>query len=62
MFWKELEMLYVKCLALGLMQGQFFFFFKWSFPGGPVVKNPPSNAGVTSWMPGLGRSHMPWGN
>ena len=26
MFWKELEMLYVKCLALGLMQGQFFFF------------------------------------
>ena len=24
MFWKELEMLYVQCLVLGLLQGQFF--------------------------------------
>ena len=33
------------------------------FPGGPVVKNPPSNAGkqVPSLVGEL-RSHMPWGN
>ena len=28
------------------------------FPGGAVVKNPPANAGDTSSIPGLGRSHM----
>ena len=27
---------------------------KWDFPGGPVVKNPPSNAGDSSLIPGLG--------
>ena len=46
----------------------------WGFPGGPVVKNPPStgfpggavveslpaNAGDTGSSPGLGRSHMLW--
>ena len=32
------------------------------FPGGAVVKNPPANAGDTGSSPGLGRSHMPWGN
>ena len=26
--------------------------------GGPVVKNPPANAGDTGLIPGLGRSHM----
>ena len=31
-------------------------------PGGSVVKNPPVNAGDMGWIPGLGRSHMPWGN
>ena len=33
------------------------------FPGGPVVKNPPYNAGdpVQSLVREL-RSHMPWGN
>ena len=30
-----------------------------NFPGGPVVKNPPANAGDTGSTPGLGRSHMP---
>ena len=40
--------------------------------GGPVVKNPPSNAGDAGSVPGRGtkiphavgelRSHMPWGN
>ena len=28
------------------------------FPSGPVVKNPPANAGDTGSIPGLGRSHV----
>ena len=32
------------------------------FPGGPVVRNPPANAGDMASTPGLGRSHMPWDN
>ena len=35
---------------------------KWlasGFPGGPVAKNPPCNAGDTSSIVGLVRSHMP---
>ena len=32
------------------------------FPDGPVVKNPPCNAGDTGSIPGPGRSHMPQGN
>ena len=32
------------------------------FPGGPVVKNPPANAGDMGSIPGLGRFHMPWSN
>ena len=32
------------------------------FPGGAVVKNPPSNAGDTGSIPGLGRSHIPQSN
>ena len=31
------------------------------FPGGPVVKNPPANAGDTGLSPHLGRRHMPQG-
>ena len=30
------------------------------FPGGPEVKNSPSNAGDTGSIPGLGRFHMLW--
>ena len=32
---------------------------QWSldFPGGPVVRNLPANAGDTGLLPGLGRSH-----
>ena len=26
----------------------------WDFPGGPVLKNPPSNAGATGSIPGRG--------
>ena len=29
------------------------------FPGGPVVKNSPANAGDTGSIPGGERSHMP---
>ena len=32
------------------------------FPDGPVVKKPPANAGDMSFIPGQGRSHMPWSN
>ena len=32
------------------------------FPGGPVVKNPPANAGDTGSSPGPGRSHVPQSN
>ena len=32
------------------------------FLDGPVVKNPPANAGDMSSIPGLGRSYMPLGN
>ena len=28
------------------------------FPGGPVAKNPPTNAGDVGSIPGLGRLHM----
>ena len=31
---------------------------KWDFPGGPVVKNLPDNAGDTVSIPGPGRSHL----
>ena len=30
------------------------------FPGGPVVKSPPANAGDTGSLPGPGRSQVPW--
>ena len=33
-----------------------------NFPGGPVVKNPPANAGNMGSVPGPGRFHVPWGN
>ena len=32
-----------------------------NFPDGPLVKNPPANAGDTGLIPGPGRSHMPGG-
>ena len=32
------------------------------FPGGPVLKSLPCNAGDVGSIPGLGRSHMPWSN
>ena len=35
---------------------------KGGFLGGPVVENPPANAGDTGWIPSLGIFHMPQGN
>ena len=32
------------------------------FPGGPVVKNWPANAGYMGSIPRLGRPHVPQGN
>ena len=32
------------------------FFVVWGFPGGSVVKNPPTIAGDVGLIPGLGRS------
>ena len=40
-----------------LFQSQF-----WDFPGSPVVKNLPANAGDMGLIPGLGRFHMLRGN
>ena len=40
-----------------------FFLLKLSnvgCPGGSVAKNPPTKAGDTDSIPGLGGSHMPW--
>ena len=36
--------------------------FSRDFPGGPVVKNPPSNAGDAGALVREVRSHMPRGN
>ena len=33
-----------------------------NLPGGPVVWNPPANAGDTGLIPGPGGSHIPRGN
>ena len=35
---------------------------KVNFPGGPVVKNLPCNAGDTGLIPGPGVFHIPQGN
>ena len=34
----------------------------WDFPGGPLVKNLPANAGHTGCIPSLERLDMPWDN
>ena len=36
--------------------------FRMDFPGGPVVKNPPANAGDMGSIPCPERFHMPWSN
>lgn len=34
----------------------------WDFPDGPVVTDPPADAGDTGSTPDSGRFSMPWGN
>ena len=46
-------------------QGSIFvilMIFTGNFPGGPVAKNLPANAGDTGLIPGLGRYDMLWSN
>ena len=43
------------CVNLSIEQGG-------DFPGGPVVKHPPANAGDVSSIPGLGRFYTLQGN
>ena len=40
----------------------FLKIYAWDFPGGPVVKNVPVNAGDRGLIPGLGRFHMSLSN
>ena len=40
----------IECIPGGFM----------GFPGGPVVKHPPANAGDVGLIPGSGRSLGPW--
>ena len=35
---------------------------KQDFPGGPVVENPPANAGDVDLIPVKEESHTPWSN
>ena len=50
-------------IQLYIYMYQFFSkFFPLDFPDGPVVKNPPANAGDTGSVLGLGRADMLWGN
>ena len=41
------------------IESEVFKVAKEGFPGGPVIKNPPANAGDTGLIPDLGRSHLP---
>ena len=43
-------------------KGNYFQKEKVDFPGGAVVKNPPTNAGDMDSSPGPGRFHMPRSN
>ena len=38
------------------------FLFKIGFAGGPVIKNPPANAGDMGLIPALETSYMPQGS
>ena len=49
-------------ILIFLMRKQFQSQMTWGFPGGPVVKDLPANAGCTGSIPDLGRFHMLQGN
>ena len=58
--WKETEYLFIGGI---FSQTQVCIkILSQDFAGGAVVKNPSANAGDTDLIPGLGRSHMLWGN
>ena len=44
------------------IESEVFKVGKEGFPGGPVIKNPPANAGDTGLIPDLGRSHLSQSN
>ena len=59
--------LFLSAIRLGLGLSLFLSFTHThthtpDFPGGPVIKNPPADAGDEGLILGLGRSHMPRGN
>ena len=52
----KFEKAWSKCEAI--KSRTLFFFLSRDFPGGPVVKNLPTNAGDTGSILGPGRFHM----
>ena len=63
-FWKELLLEKLGVLKIKKKKCLITVNFKvlqdlqWDFPRGPVVENPPANAGDTGSISSLGRSHM----
>ena len=60
--WKQLGYLYYMCSCAMAHQDDLCKNGRVSFPGGPVVKNPPANVGDMGLNLSLGRSHMPRGS
>ena len=56
----ELNTIYLDSLRIFQLVASKVHAFR--IPGGPVVKNPPANAGDTGSIPNPGRFHMLWGN
>ena len=61
-YWSIVDLSVV--LVSGVQQSESVIQKIWNrdFPGGAVVKNPPTNEGDTGLIPGSGRSHMPRSN
>ena len=58
---KELDMIEHLIIALNT-KGRLILSYIWDFPSGPMVKNLSANPENMGLIPGLGRSHMLWGN
>ena len=58
--WNELNWTELRYVYLISKQRIEFLKYTWllDFTGGPMVKNPPANAGNTGSIPGLEKSHM----
>ena len=50
------SLLFFLCSFLWQLHFTLAYKIEWDFPGGSVIKNPTSNAGDASFIPGLGRS------